>query len=198
MSDLYNNFSKIINDSAKTIKKVLNNIEKDEVKNTYTNNDIKHSEMANFEKSLNSMYVGCFRDNPSNPKMKYNLGIVGNQLDCINKGKESGVNFVALQNGNECYGGVTNDFMKDSVPRSFCNMNCTDQNTGKCGGNYFNQAYNVNKINTVENFESTQEKSSTEKGIEKTLKLPLYAQIIIFTLIIMVIFFFAYNGLTMV
>ncbi len=112
--------------------------------------------LSTFEQSLNNSYVGCFRDVPNKPKMKFNLGNVTNQLDCINKGKEAGVKYVALQNGNECYGSLNNEFMTDSVDKNFCNVLCSDQGTGNCGGTYFNQAYLVDgsKLNQIENFEN--------------------------------------------
>ena len=119
------------------------------------------SEMANFEKSLNNAYLGCFRDDPSNQKMKFNLGNVSNQLECMNKGRDAGVKYVALQNGNECYGSTTNDFMTNAVERSFCDIPCTNQATGKCGGTYFNQAYMVDNQQSIDHFTSINGKNDT-------------------------------------
>jgi len=116
-------------------------------------NQPTNTQIANFEKSLNNAYLGCFRDDPNNQKMKYNLGNVNNQLECMNKGRNAGLKYVALQNGNECYGSMSSDFMTDAVERSYCDIPCSDQGTGNCGGTYFNQAYLVdNKTPQYEHF----------------------------------------------
>ena len=107
--------------------------------------------LSSFEESLNDQYIGCFRDNPTTPKLKYNLGTVKNQLECIHKGKESGLTYVALQNGTNCYGDMDNKFMSDPIERKFCDVSCSDQASGKCGGLYSNQGYLVNKKN-IEKF----------------------------------------------
>ncbi len=108
--------------------------------------------IANFEKSLDNAYVGCFRDNPNNSKLSNNLGKVTNQLECITKGKKAGMNYIALKNGSECYGSLTRDFMENPVERSFCDVPCTDQGTGNCGGNHFTQAYLIDKKQDLEHF----------------------------------------------
>lgn len=97
-----------------------------------------------FEQSFNSQYVGCYRDNPSQPYMTHELPNVTNIETCINNAKNLGYRYASISNGNKCRASNQQDFTKgESVDRGFCSTKCAMPNSGNCGGTYFNQVYNT-------------------------------------------------------
>lgn len=105
-----------------------------------------------FEEKLNVLYMGCYNVNPLKPGITQELGTVHNQRDCINLGKTKGYQYVALQDGNQCFG--TNDILSlqpNAVSRTNCNMVCDESSAGFCGGVFKNQVYSTSLTGAVAN-----------------------------------------------
>jgi hypothetical protein len=105
-----------------------------------------------FEEKLNVVYMGCYNVNPVNPIITQELGTVHNQADCINMGKTAGYQYVALQDGNTCFGtNNINNIQSSEVSRRNCNMVCDESSAGYCGGVLKNQVYATSIIGTINN-----------------------------------------------
>ena len=94
-----------------------------------------------FEKQIESMFVGCYSDAPTEPTMKHYLGEISNPMECIIMGRKNNFDYVGVQQGNKCFG-------SNNIPNStkvdkdtYCNVGCDDINTGNCGGFFYNQVY---------------------------------------------------------
>ena len=107
----------------------------------------KVNELPPFEKHIQSLYVGCFSDDPSNPTMETNLGDVSNSLECIELGKKNNYKYVGIQQGNKCYASNTIPVSSEADRDVHCNVGCDDINTGNCGGFFYNQVYRTNNQN---------------------------------------------------
>ena len=98
-------------------------------------------QLNNFEKKLENKYKGCYLDDPTSLTMSEYLGIVNNQLECINKGTQHKLNYVGIQQGNLCYGSDTLPKTQLADRNINCNQACLEADTGNCGGFYYNQVY---------------------------------------------------------
>jgi hypothetical protein len=67
------------------------------------NKEVIKQELSPFEKQIQSLYVGCFSDDPSNPSMEKDLGDISNSLECIELGKKNNYKYVRIQQGNKCF-----------------------------------------------------------------------------------------------
>ncbi len=101
-----------------------------------------------FEKQIESMFIGCYSDDPTNPTMKKYLGEISNPMECIIMGRKNNFNYVGIQQGNKCFG-------SNNIPNSakvdkdiYCNVGCDDINTGNCGGFFYNQVYKTKLLDT--------------------------------------------------
>jgi hypothetical protein len=101
-------------------------------------NDI---ELNPFEKKFESMYVGCYSDDPNNPTMKNFLGQVSNISECIDLGKTNKYEYVGIRGGNECFASNTIPTTQTYDRTKYCNVGCNDVGTGNCGGFFYNQVY---------------------------------------------------------
>lgn len=109
-------------------------------------------ELKPFEKQLNFLYMGCYNVNPVYPIVTQELGLVSNQKECIDLGKKQGLPYVALQEGNVCYGLNNSDLKKlTAVSRNQCNMVCDESSAGYCGGVLKNQIYSTTLVGAVGN-----------------------------------------------
>jgi hypothetical protein len=131
-------------------------------------------ELVPFEKKFESLYVGCYEDDPLNPSMSTLLGNVSNISECIDLGIKNNFSYIGLRGGNECF--ASNDIPKTlSVNRSkFCNVGCDEIGTGNCGGFFYNQVYktstpnnsnNSNNLNNSNNSNDTLSNNELEKEI---------------------------------
>lgn len=94
----------------------------------------KTPDLTAFEKQYESLYMGCYSDDPSNPSMENYLGQISNISECIDMGRQNDYKYVGIRGGNECF--ASNSIPKtQSVERSkYCNIGCDDIGTGNCGG----------------------------------------------------------------
>ena len=97
--------------------------------------------LVSFEKQFQSLYVGCYSDDPSNPSMETFLGPVSNISECIDMGREKNFEYVGIRGGNECFASNTIPITQSVNRDQYCNVGCDDIGTGKCGGFYYNQVY---------------------------------------------------------
>jgi len=101
VSKTYDEVSKDVSKTAAQIIPVnMINDKKDEPKKepkseikTIVEEVIKQ-ELNPYESQIQSLYVGCFSDDPSNPSMEKDLGDVSNSLECIELGKKNNYNFI--------------------------------------------------------------------------------------------------------
>lgn len=136
--------------------------------------EIDYNKMHNyydypFQTRLDPLYVGCLNDDPLNPIMDKKLGIVNNQLECINLGLANKLKYVGLIEGEKCMG--TNKIKEESfVTKYSCDYPCNEANIGYCGGFYYNQVYKIdeNIINNLNN-----ESSINNKKIESFQNIPV-------------------------
>lgn len=167
-----------------------------------------------FEKQFESLYMGCFIDDPSIPSIKNFLGDISNISECINLGKENNYKYVGIQQGNKCFGSNNLPTTQQYDREKYCNIGCDDINTGKCGGFYFNQVYKTvydnsmpvlsiidnkllteetNKkeaINLLENFMNSDGELDKIKELENTNNnswLPINSYILFFWILILII-----------
>ena len=88
-----------------------------------------------------SIYVGCYSDDPSNPSMDKFLGSVSNISECITMGRENNFKYVGIRGGNECFASNTIPTTQSVDKDKYCNVGCDDIGTENCGGFYYNQVY---------------------------------------------------------
>lgn len=106
-------------------------------------------EMANknqspIEKRIESVYKGCYSDDPSNLTMENYLGEVSNCLECIKLGQMQNYKYVGIQQGNKCYASNNLPIAPQVDRQENCNIVCDDINSGVCGGFFYNQVYSTN------------------------------------------------------
>ena len=143
--------SESTDNSSKTINQDDNSLEQSKILfqiKAITDKEIE-PEMPLFEKKLQSLYVGCFSDDPSNPSMEKHLGHVSNTLKCIELGKRHNYKYVGIQQGNVCYGSNNIPKTQLSDRKTFCNVGCDDIETGNCGGFFYNQVYKTDINDTA-------------------------------------------------
>jgi len=105
--------------------------------------------MNPFEKQYESLYMGCYIDDPSKLSMKNFLGDISNISECINLGKNNNYKYVGIQQGNKCFGSNNLPTTQQYDRKKYCNVGCDDINTGNCGGFYFNQVYKTSYDNPM-------------------------------------------------
>ncbi len=101
-------------------------------------------EKSPLEKQIESQYIGCYSDDPSNPSMEHYLGEISNSLECIELGKKNNYKYVGLQQGNKCFASNKLPNTKEVDKNEFCNVGCDDIDSGNCGGFFYNQVYKTN------------------------------------------------------
>lgn len=122
------------------------------------------------EKQYESLYVGCFMDDPSNPSMSEFLGNVSNISDCINLGKKNNYECVGIRGGNECYASniIPSNKSTQSVDRSkYCNVGCDEIGTGNCGGFFYNQVYKTSNLSSESESESENKKEIKQENFQE-------------------------------
>jgi hypothetical protein len=124
----------------------------------------------NFEKKFESLYVGCYADDPTNPSMPNYLGEVANIEQCVLLGKDKNYKYVGIQQGNKCYASNNLPTTMQADRSTYCNVPCDDMDKGNCGGYFYNQVYKTldNEI-TSENLVkviSGEMKITPEKALE--------------------------------
>jgi hypothetical protein len=141
------------------IKKIITEVEQ----------EIK-PELSPFEKKIQSLYVGCFSDDPTNPSMEKDLGDVSNSLECIELGKKHNYKYIGVQQGNRCFASNKIPIATEVNRHEYCNIGCDDINTGNCGGFFYNQVYktdiNDNALNIL-NEHVKNDKNQNNKNNEK-------------------------------
>lgn len=146
MNNVISNIPQTMNNVVASITNNTNintNEKKDDIKLTITEQQkVETDELFEYEKKIESGFKGCYLDNPTEPSMNTFLGYVSNSLECIEKGKEKGYKYIGIQQGNKCF--ASNEIPKtEKVNRKECNILCDDPETGRCGGYYYNQVYDV-------------------------------------------------------
>lgn len=131
-------------------------------------------EFTPFEKQIQSLYIGCYSDDPSNPSMEKDLGDVSNSLECIELGKKNNYKYVGLQQGNRCFASNNIPSTSEVDRKENCNVGCDDINTGNCGGFFYNQVYKTALPDVALNFsgekiniEEEKNKNQAENMLEK-------------------------------
>ncbi|KAI8608814.1 aspartic peptidase domain-containing protein [Chytriomyces sp. MP71] len=79
------------------------------------------------------VHLGCFRDT-ANRAMQWSTWVRSNAVTgtCLSDCTSAGFMYAGLQNGNACF---CSNIMPDTVlPAGLCNMPCTGDNSGRCGG----------------------------------------------------------------
>jgi len=159
--------SELMSESEKEFK--LKQLELDKI-NAKTK--IVKDELTPFEKHIQSLYVGCFSDDPSNPSMENYLGEVSNSLECIEFGKKNNFKYVGVQQGNKCFGSNKIPTTEKVDKKVYCNIGCDDINTGNCGGFFYNQVYKTTTTNPNTNIlQENQNKILSENILEKFINL---------------------------
>ena len=135
-------------------------------------------ELYPFEKQIQSLYIGCFSDDPSNPSMEKDLGDVSNSLECIELGKKNNYKYIGIQQGNRCYASNKIPIAPEVDRNEYCNVGCDDINTGNCGGFFYNQVYKtdindtaLNKLGNKIKHEEEKNKKNAEEMLEKFINL---------------------------
>ena len=127
MSNLLNNLSASFNEAVSTLKSKIEPTNNTTVATTPATNE--------YEKSFDTNYIGCYRDDPVTSKMSNKLNDVTDIGSCMTQGKNQGFKYVALSGGNKCLASNDANFETgQKVDRSFCNTHCLTPNTGNCGG----------------------------------------------------------------
>ena len=138
--------------------------------------EIVKQELSPFERQIESLYVGCYSDDPSNPSMEKDLGDVSNSLECIELGKKSNYKYVGIQQGNRCFASNKIPITPEVDKSEYCNVGCDDINTGNCGGFFYNQVYktdfndaslSLNKLGNVVKLEEEKNKKNASEMLEK-------------------------------
>lgn len=153
-------FDKVSTDVSKAITPIVQNIKPD-IKTTQQepvkkqepikSEPIKSqqdetNELVPFEKQFQSLYVGCFSDDPINPSMDTFLGHVPNISECINMGRENNFKYVGIRSGNECFASNTIPSTQSVDRAKYCNVGCDEVGTGNCGGFFYNQVYKTSHV----------------------------------------------------
>lgn len=170
----YNNVSKDVVDTVSKIippNLIKNNEEPEkekipEVEQVIPKQEVRQ-ELSPFEKQIESLYIGCFSDDPTNPSMEKDLGDISNSLECIELGKKNNYKYVGIQQGNKCYASNKIPVAPEVNRFNHCNIGCDDINTGNCGGFFYNQVYktdiNDNALNVLsENIKNQNDKNQQE------------------------------------
>lgn len=137
--------------------------------NNIINNNVNNNIDDNvnpFEKQFDSQFIGCFPDDPSNPSMEEYLGEVTNLVECIELGKNKKFDYIGIQQGNKCFASNKIPITQKVDRNKFCNIGCTESNTGNCGGYFYNQVYKTITPNILPNLVTPEIKSETIKLIE--------------------------------
>jgi len=142
------------------VKQVIKSVETSEDKSNY---------LVPFEKQYESMYIGCYSDDPSNPSMNTFLGQVSNISECINMGRENNYEYIGLRGGNECFASNTIPTTQSVDRIKFCNVSCDDVGTGNCGGFFYNQVYKTTIPNDIPKLNNSNNSNNLHKS-EQELK----------------------------
>ena len=171
VSKTYTDVSKTISNTAAQIIPVNNKKEPEPEKEQEIKPEIKtvveevvKQELSPFEKQIQSLYVGCFSDDPSNPSMEKDLGDVSNSLECVELGKKENYKYVGIQQGNRCFASNKIPIAQEVDKASNCNIGCDDINTGNCGGFFYNQVYKTDINDTALNKLGNKIKEEKDKG----------------------------------
>lgn len=108
-----------------------------------------NSNLTPFEEQIQSLYIGCFSDDPSNPSMEKDLGDVSNSLECIDLGKKNNYKYIGIQQGNKCFASNQIPIAPEVSRTEHCNIGCDDINTGNCGGFFYNQVYKTDVSDNI-------------------------------------------------
>lgn len=103
-----------------------------------------------FENKIKPLYRGCYPDDPLNPSMPEYLGTVSNSAECIRLGKMNNLKYVGVQQGDKCFGSnfiPTIEPVGDNNKNLYCNVPCSNPNSGTCGGYYYNQIFSTETTN---------------------------------------------------
>lgn len=192
VSTTYTNVSKdVANTATKIIPPNLINNESDakskeltknkELTNILPKNVIQEEinpELNSFEKKIQSLYIGCFSDDPSNPSMEKDFGTVSNSLECIELGKKNNYKFVGIQQGNRCFASNKIPTTTEVNKNEYCNVGCDDINTGNCGGFFYNQVYktdfsssSIDTLKKIINDEHDKNKKHAESTLENFINM---------------------------
>jgi hypothetical protein len=135
-------------------------------------------ELTPYESQIQSLYVGCFSDDPSNPSMEKDLGDISNSLECIELGKKNNYKYVGIQQGNKCFGSNKIPIAQEVDRTVYCNVGCDDINTGNCGGFFYNQVYRtdindtaLNKLGNKLKEEKDKDKKISNEMLEKFMNI---------------------------
>ena len=132
--------------------------------------EVIKQELSQFEKQIQSLYIGCFSDDPSNLSMEKDLGDVSNSLECIKLGKKNNYKYVGIQQGNRCFASNKIPIAPEVNRNEYCNIGCDDINTGSCGGFFYNQVYktdiNDTSLNKLDNKIKPEEEKNKKNAIE--------------------------------
>ena len=97
------------------------------------------------DSEIQTKYLGCFNDGQGQPLFGYRFPQkVNNVNECIELGKNSKYNYIALKNGDECWAGNSKYNAYGEVEKKLCNIRCKNPSTQTCGGSVFNQVYKTN------------------------------------------------------
>lgn len=159
----YESLSENISSVASKIipETLINNSNSNPITNTETrpeivlNEIIPNKKQNPIEKQIESLYKGCYSDDPSNLTMGNYLGEVSNCLECIKLGKKQNYKYVGIQQGNKCYASNNLPISPQVDRQENCNIACDDINSGNCGGFFYNQVYSTDINLDIINQEST-------------------------------------------
>lgn len=146
------------------------------VKPVKPNNNLDN--LSPFEKKYQSLYVGCYSDDPTNPSMDTFLGQISNISECIDMGRDQDFKYVGIREGNQCFASNTIPQTQSVNRAQYCNVGCDDIGTGNCGGFYYNQVYKTtipnvlpklndlpNDLNKIEHEQEFDKLTSTSNAI---------------------------------
>lgn len=103
--------------------------------------------LSAFENKIKPLYKGCYPDDPLNPSMPEYLGTVSNSVECIRLGKLNNFKYVGVQQGDKCFGSNFIPTVEPVEKNLYCNVSCSNPNSGTCGGYYYNQIFSTETSN---------------------------------------------------
>jgi hypothetical protein len=86
-----------------------------------------------------SVYVGCFTDTSTRALPDWLIGSGATVESCIAVGKASGLHYVGLEYGGQCFAGDVLGYTQ--VADSECSMPCSADPSEICGGVWLNSVY---------------------------------------------------------
>jgi hypothetical protein len=172
-------FDKVSTDVSQAVTPIVQNVKPDTkpdtkpvvkpvVKPVETSED-KSNYLVPFEKQYESMYIGCYSDEPSNPSMDTFLGQASNISECINMGRENNFEYIGLRGGNECFASNTIPTTQSVDRIKYCNVGCDDVGTGNCGGFFYNQVYKTTIPNDMPKLNNSDDSNNNSHKSEQEL-----------------------------